>query len=374
VEKAEYKPDYEAPVNGAADTFPIERIATPTVKTIVELCAFLKTDAKAFIKTLIYRAVNVELDLSNAPGSANLKRVRPVPEAPAVYAEAFFAVCIRGDLDVNEAKLAAALKAGEVALASDADVERFTDAPVGFIGPVGLTALPVVADKTVTALHDAVTGALEKDIHYRHVAYGRDVTPWLVTDIRTVKVGDRCPVCGGELYEKKGNELGHIFKLGYKYTTTMNVHFLDENGVSQTPIMGCYGIGVDRTLASVIEEHHDDVGIVWTISVAPFHVIIVPVKYEGAMRSVTDKIAADLEKNDVEVLVDDRNERIGIKFNDADLIGIPFRVVVGEKNLALEKPLIEVKRRGEQEAKLIPVDSAVNAIAGMVFDELLKLG
>ncbi|MDR0708157.1 MAG: proline--tRNA ligase [Treponema sp.] len=374
VEKAGCKPDYDAAAPAAADAPPLEKIATPAARTITELCAFLKTDAKTFVKTLIYRAVNVELDLSNAPGCALLKRVRPAPAAPTVYAEAFFAVCIRGDLDVNEAKLAAALKAGGVSLAADADVERLTGAPVGFAGPVGLTALPVVADETMAALSDAVAGALEKDVHYRRVAYGKDFSPWLVADVRTVKAGDRCPACGGELYEKKGNELGHIFKLGYKYTKSMNARFLDENGASQTPVMGCYGIGVDRTLASIIEEHHDDAGIVWPMSVAPFHVVIAPVKYEGAVKSAVDAIAAGLEKSGVETLVDDRNERAGVKFNDADLIGIPFRIVVGDKNLALETPLVEVKRRGEREARLIPVDAVVQETAGMVFDELVKVG
>ncbi|MDR0556439.1 MAG: proline--tRNA ligase [Treponema sp.] len=377
VEKAGCKPDYDAPADAlapAADAAPLEKIPTPAARTIAELCAFLKTDAKTFVKTLIYRAVNVELDLSNAPGCALLKRVRPAPDAPAVYAEAFFAVCIRGDLDVNEAKLAAALKAGEVSLASDADVERLTGAPVGFAGPVGLASLPVVADETTAALKDAVAGALEKDVHYRHVAYGRDFAPWLAADVRTVKAGDRCPVCGGEMYEKKGNELGHIFKLGYKYTKPMNARFLDENGASQTPVMGSYGIGVDRTLASIIEEHHDDAGIVWPMSVAPFHVVIVPIKYEGAVKSATDAIAAGLEKSGVETLVDDRNERAGVKFNDADLTGIPFRIVVGEKNLALETPSVEVKRRGEEEAKRMPVDAVVQETAGMVFDELMRLG
>ncbi|MDR1220794.1 MAG: proline--tRNA ligase [Treponema sp.] len=373
VEKAGCKPDYEA-AGALADAAPLEKIPTPAARTIAELCAFLKTDAKTFIKTLIYRAVNVELDLSDAPGCAFLKRVRLAPEAPAVYAEAFFAACIRGDLDVNEMKLAALLKASEVGLASDADVERLTGAPVGFAGPVGLASLPVVADETTAALNDAVAGALEKDAHYRHVAYGRDFTPWLVADVRTVKAGDRCPACGGELYEKKGNELGHIFKLGYKYTKSMNVRFLDENGASQTPVMGSYGIGVDRTLASIIEEHHDDAGIVWPMSVAPFHVVIVPIKYEGAVKSAADAIAVGLEKSGVEALVDDRNERAGVKFNDADLIGIPFRIVVGEKNLTLEAPSVEVRRRGEPEAKRVPVDAVVQETAGMVFDELMKLG
>jgi prolyl-tRNA synthetase len=371
VEKAGCKSDYESQTGGSAP--PVEKIATPAVKTIAELCVFLKTDAKRFIKTLIYRAANVELDLAKAPGCADLKKTQFAPEAPAVYPEAFFAVCIRGDLDVNEVKLAAALKAGEVALASNVDVERFTGAPVGFAGPVGLAKLPVIADETVTAMNDAVTGALEEDAHYLHAAYGRDFAPWLVADVRVVKAGDRCPVCGGGLYEKKGNELGHIFKLGYKYTKTMNVRYLDENGTSRVPIMGCYGIGVDRTLASVIEEHHDEDGIMWPMSIAPYHVIIVPVKYDGEVESVIGSLAAGLEEAGVEVLVDDRNERAGVKFKDADLIGIPFRIVVGEKNLALEAPSVEVKRRGEKEANLMTVDTVVQKITGMVFDEIILL-
>ncbi len=380
VEKAACKKDFEPPANleeakaAAAATAPLEKIATPDVKTIAALCDFLKTDAKRFIKALIYRAVNVEIDLSQAPGCAALKRTQTSPDAPAVYAEAFFAVCIRGDLDVNEAKLAAALKAGEVMLAADSDVTRLTGAPIGFIGPVGLTGLPVIADESVTALADAATGALEKDVHYLHAAYGRDWTPWMTADLRTVKAGDCCPVCGGALYEKKGNELGHIFKLGYKYTKAMNVRFLDEKGVSQTPVMGCYGIGVDRTLASVIEEHHDDAGIVWPMTIAPFHAVIVPIKYEGTVKDAVDELEEKLVKSGVETLVDDRDERAGVKFNDADLTGIPFRIVVGAKNLSQNPPVVEVKRRGSSdEARLVTLDEAVAEIAGMVSDEILNL-
>jgi prolyl-tRNA synthetase len=263
VEKASCKPDFsprpsaDIARNAAASTPPIDKIDTPAVKTIEELCGFLKTEAGSFIKTLIYRALNVELDLSDALGCGNLERrrlasddaalpkaaARPLPAgkrpkgaSPEVYPEAFFAVAIRGDLDVNEVKLTAALKASEVSLASDADVERLTGAPVGFAGPVGLTGLPVIIDYTVTAMNDAVTGALARDLHYRHAAYGRDFEAWMVSDLRTVKAGDRCPLCGGELYEKKGNELGHIFKLGYKYTKSMNVTYLDEEGKTQIPI------------------------------------------------------------------------------------------------------------------------------------------
>ncbi|MDR1326201.1 MAG: proline--tRNA ligase [Treponema sp.] len=370
VEKAACKPD-NAPA--VATLVPIEKIATPEVKTISELCAFLKTGAKAFIKTLIYRAINVELDLSSAPGSSKLAKQRPAPEAPAVYPEAFFAVAIRGDLDVNEQKLAALLKASELTLASDTDVERITSAPVGFAGPVGLIMVPLIADETVVNMNNAVCGALAKDLHYAHVACGRDFTPWLVSDVRTVKAGDRCPVCGGDLYEKKGNELGHIFKLGYKYTRSMRVSYLDENGVSHTPTMGSYGIGLDRTLASVIEEHHDDDGIIWPMTIAPYQVILVPIKYEGAVKETTDRLEQELETAGIEVLLDDRNERPGVKFKDADLIGIPLRVVIGDKNLALPQASVEVKRRGEKEARVIAVSDLVAALAGCVMRERMAL-
>ena len=376
VEKAACSPDYtpqpspDAAKAAAVDTPPVEKINTPGVKTIDELNSFLKTDSKTFIKTLIYRAVNVELDLAAAPGCKNLERKKPSPDAPAVYPQAFFAVAIRGDLDVNEVKLAALVKASEVTLAADADVERLTNAPAGFAGPAGLDTLPVIIDNTVTAMNDAVTGALEKDKHFKHVSYGRDFTGWMTGDVRTVKAGDLCPVCGGELYEKKGNELGHIFKLGYKYTRSMNVSFLDENGKSQTPVMGSYGIGIDRALASVIEEHHDEAGIVWPVSVAPYHVIIIPVKYSGEAKTAADRLAAELEAAGIEVLLDDRNERPGVKFNDADLIGFPWRVVVGDKGLSLPVPQVEIKRRCEKENRMVNLDGAAAELAGKIREEM----
>jgi len=353
----------------AASVPSFEKIYTPNVKTIDELCAFLKTGSKSFIKTLIYRAVNVELDLSGAPGCEKLEK-KSSKDAPPIYAEAFFAVAIRGDLDVNEVKLAAILKAGEVTLASDADVTRLTNAPVGFAGPVGLTGLPVIIDHSVTSMTDAVTGALEKDLHYKHVSYGRDFDGWMIEDVRTVKAGDRCSVCGGELYAKMGNELGHIFKLGYKYTKSMNVTYLDENGKSQMPVMGCYGIGIDRTLASVIEEHHDDAGIIWPVSVAPFHVIIVPIKYDGAVKETADKLASDLAARGIETLLDDRGERAGVKFNDADLTGIPYRVVIGGKGLSQETPQVEVKRRGEKESRMTDLEKAADELSRNIREEL----
>jgi prolyl-tRNA synthetase len=371
VEKASCKPDYDVPPSPDPGIPAVEKIATPAVKTIEELCAFLKTDAKKFIKTLIYRAVNVEADLSGAGGTVK-PEPRPASAAgPAVYPEAFFAVAIRGDLEVNEVKLAAALKAAETALASDADVERLTGAPVGFAGPVGLTTIPVIADESVAAMSDAVTGALDKDLHYAHVSCGRDFTPWRVLDIRTVKAGDRCPRCGGELYEKKGNELGHIFKLGRKYAVPMGLHYLDEAGQTQVPTMGCYGIGLDRAVASVIEEHHDDAGIIWPMTVAPYHVVIIPIKYAGAVKAVADQLVASLEATGIETLLDDRDERPGVKFNDADLIGIPYRVVVGDKNLAQAK--VEVKRRGQAESRLTDIAKAAEELTGLVYGEMGEL-
>ncbi|MDR2797381.1 MAG: proline--tRNA ligase [Treponema sp.] len=348
----------------------LEPIHTPAVKTIEQLCAFLKTDAHKFIKTLIYRARNAGLDLSGTPGAAGLVKRKSSPEAPEVYPEAFFAVAIRGDLEVNEVKLAATLKASEVSLAADAEVERLTAAPLGFAGPVGLKSIPLVADLTVTAMQDGIAGALVADTHYVHVAYGRDFVPWLTADLRTVVSGDRCVLCGGELYEKKGNELGHIFKLGYKYTRSMQVSYLDESGQTHTPLMGTYGIGIDRTLASVIEEHHDDEGIIWPIAVAPYQVIIIPITYAGPVKALADTLAADLEQSRIEVLLDDRNERPGVKFKDADLLGIPYRVVVGEKNLARDVPVVEVKRRGETTVRLVEVSKAEAELSRLVYREL----
>ena len=355
VEKATCQDDIALDKDGkpqVATDKAFEEIDTPNVKTIEDLANFLKTTPQAFIKTLIYKISNCGVELPGQDGE-----------------DKFVAVCIRGDLDVNEAKLCAVLKASDAELASDEDVSRITDAPVGFAGPVKLTKAPVIADKSVMTMHDSVTGGLKKDVHFIHVEPNRDFTPFMVADVRTVKPGDKCPDCGAEFYTKKGNELGHIFKLGDKYTKSMNVTYLDENGKQQTPIMGCYGIGVDRTLASIIEEHHDENGIVWTMTTAPYQVAIVPVKYDGVMKETSDKLYDELTKAGIEVLLDDRNERPGVKFKDMDLIGIPVRIVVGEKNL----PNVEIKMRNQSEANLVPLEEATNNVVKMVQDELAKL-
>ena len=355
VEKATCKSDVALDKDGnpqKVTDLPYEEIDTPNVKTIDDLASFLKTTPQAFIKTLIYKVSNCGIELPGQKGE-----------------DKFVAVCIRGDLDVNEAKLCAILKASDVELACDEDVTRITDAPVGFAGPVKLTKAPVIADESISSMHDAVTGGLKKDVHFIHVEPGRDFTPFMSADVRTVKPGDKCPDCGAEFYTKKGNELGHIFKLGDKYTKSMNVTYLDENGKQQTPIMGCYGIGVDRTLASIIEEHHDENGIVWTMTTAPYQVAIVPVKYDGVMKESSEKLYDELTKAGIEVLLDDRNERPGVKFKDMDLIGIPVRIVVGEKNL----PNVEVKMRNQTEANLVPLEEASSKVVQIVQEELAKL-
>ncbi|MEL3911797.1 proline--tRNA ligase [Treponema pedis] len=327
----------------------VKEIDTPDVKTIEELTEFLKTSPSSFIKTLIYAVENSEI--------LNEEKKEGI---------GFAAICIRGDLEVNEAKLKSSLKASNAILASDAEVEKITGTVVGFAGPVGLKNVPIIADESVMLMHDAVTGGLKKDKHLIHVEPNRDFTPLYTFDLRVVKAGDKCSCCGNPLYTKKGNELGHIFKLGYKYTESMNMTYLDENGKQQRPCMGCYGIGLDRLLASIIEEHHDEDGIIWPMSTAPFQAVIIPVKYEGVMQKIADELYEELKQNGIEVLLDDRKERTGVKFKDMDLIGIPIRLVIGEKNL----PKIEFKLRKSKDSVLIEKEEACGLVVNTVKAEL----
>ena len=370
-EKAACAPDKQEETGSAAQgsALSIEEIDTPNVKTIEDLTAFLKTESSSFIKTLIYRVENSEiLGIPKDKCLTNLEK--KINNLKAVEDKTvLIAVCIRGDLEVNEAKLKSSLKASDAILASDAEVEEATGTVVGFAGPVGLKNIPVIADESVMLMHDAVTGALKKDKHLLHVEPSRDFTPAHVFDLRTVRAGDKCAVCGTALYTKKGNELGHIFKLGYKYTKAMNMTYLDENGKQQHPSMGCYGIGLDRLTASIVEEHHDEDGIIWPMSIAPFQVAIVPIKYEGEMQKEADLLYEECKKRGIEVLLDDRKERTGVKFKDMDLIGIPIRLVVGEKNL----PNIEFKLRKAGESSLVDKNKVVDLVEKTVKEELAKL-
>ncbi len=345
-EKAECAKDTPVDKNGnplVATEKPYEEVATPNVGTIEDLTNFFNASAHSFMKTLIYRLENCDTE--------------------------FVAVCIRGDLDVSETKLCAFMKASGAELASDYDVQRLTGAEVGFIGPIGLKNMPIIADKTAMDMHDCLVGALKVDTHFVHVEPTRDFTPTHIADMRVVVAGDKCACCQTELYSKKGNELGHIFKLGKKYTESMNVNYLDENGKQQKPTMGCYGIGVDRALASIIEEHHDEKGLVLPMTTVPYQVALVPIKYDGTMKTVCDEMYAKLQVAGIEVLLDDRNERPGVKFNDMDLLGIPVRIVVGEKNL----PNVEVKFRNDANLELMEVEKAIEVAIHTVKSELATL-
>ena len=363
VEKAACKEDTPAMTKTDAA---IEEVATPNVFSIEDMEKFFGTSSKNFIKALVYRVINSSLDLSKAPHCENLKVVKE--DKFTFYPVSYACVLIRGDLEVNEAKLAGLLKASEVVLADDEEIMMIAGAPHGFVGPVSVKC-PIIQDLSVNNMHDAYAGAGKEGFHIKHVEPGRDYTAYINADVRTVKEGDTCPHCGGKFHTSKGNELGHIFKLGKKYTESMGVTYLDKNGKAAVPTMGCYGIGVDRVLASIIECFHDDNGIMWPMSVAPYTVAIVPIKYKDAMKDAADKLYADLKAAGVEVVLDDRDERPGVKFADADLIGYPVRVTIGDKNL----PNVEVKMRNAAEPTMIPLEEAGAKIAEIVKAELDKL-
>ncbi len=371
VEKASCKVDPALDDNGNVQVktdSSFEEVATPGVFSIEDMEKFFNTTSKRFVKALIYRVINSSLDYSKVPGCENLKRVNE--DGFEFYPVSYACVLIRGDLDVNEAKLAGLLKASEVVLAEDEEVRAISGAPHGFVGPIHVKA-PIIQDLSVNDMHDAFAGSGKEGYHIKHVEPGRDFSYFLNADVRTVKEGDKCacPGCDGTYYTTKGNELGHIFKLGKKYTQSMKVTYLDENGKAAVPTMGSYGIGVDRVLASIIECFHDDKGIQWPMSVAPFQVALVPIKYDGKMKEAADFIYETLKKLGVDVLLDDRNERPGVKFNDMDLIGFPIRVTIGDKNL----PNVEVKVRTQSEAVLIPLEEAPAKIADMVASALEEL-
>ena len=349
----------------------VEEVATPNVFSIEDMEKFFDESPKMFIKALIYRVINSSLDMTGAAGADKWNRVKD--PAGDYYPVSYVCVLIRADLDVNEAKLASTLKASEVVLAEDEEILEYAGCPHGFVGPM-TSKCPLVVDWSVikdgvSNMHDAIAGAGKEGFHVKHVEPLRDFVPYINADVRTAKEGDKCACCGGTFYTRKGNELGHIFKLGHKYTKSMKVTFLGQNGKPTEPTMGCYGIGVDRTLASIIETNCDDKGIIWPMSVAPFQVCIVPINYKGTMKEVADKLYEELTKAGIEVLLDDRNERPGVKFADMELIGIPLRITVGDKNL----PNVEFKPRSAAEAELVPAENAAQKAIEYVKAELAKL-
>lgn len=317
------------PVEGCA----IERVSTPGKKTIEEVSAFLKAAPENLIKTLIY-----ETD------------------------KGLVAALVRGDGQINEFKLRNAVGAEFVRLAEEDAVRKATGAPSGFAGPVKL-GLPIYADFNVRAMNDAAAGANELDAHLLHVNAARDFTA-VYADLRNAVEGDGCPRCTGVFEIKRGIEVGHVFKLGTKYSEAMGAKFLDEAGKEQVVIMGCYGIGIGRTAAASIEQNHDEAGIIWPKALSPFDCEVLPVNVKDEeTRKAAETLYGTLGK-EMEVLLDDRDERAGVKFKDADLIGIPVRVTIGERNL--KQGMVELKLRKTGEVRLVKLEEAALEVKKLV--------
>jgi len=317
LEKAEISRPEPRPAE-EKDFFSLEEVHTPDVRTIEEVCAFLKVTPQDVIKTLIFSADG-----------------QPV------------AVLIRGDEEVNEIKVRNYLGCDELELAMDDMIRNVTNAPRGFAGAIGIKCR-VMADYSLINMKNVVMGANKEDYHVRNVNFGRDFKIAEFADLRTVKAGDFCPRCGKIIQFARGIEVGHVFKLGTKYSKAMAARYLDKNGQEQILVMGCYGIGIGRTVAACIEQNHDDQGILWPMPLAPFQVIITPVNVKDeALSETAENLCRKLQNRGIEVLMDDRDERAGVKFMDADLIGIPLRVTIGPKRLAEGKVEIKIRRSGE---------------------------
>jgi prolyl-tRNA synthetase len=324
-----------------------ESVETPTQRTIDEVAAFLQVDKARTIKSLLYVA-------------------KDGPRAKEVVM-----AVVRGDHDVNEFSLARALRTSEVFLASDEDVKREVKTAVGFVGPVGFDPARLFVDRDAAAVAGGVAGANRTGFHLKDVWFGRDYQGQLL-GLRRVGAGDPCPRCGGRLEAYRGIEAGHIFILGTKYSQPMAALFSDEKQQQHPLVMGCYGIGVSRLVATTIEQHHDDNGMRWPMSLAPYHVHLVTLGKDDALLAAARTLYEALEADGIEVLWDDRDERPGVKFKDADLIGIPLRVTLGAKGLASGN--VELKARTEpdpKKAELVPMAKAAEVLAGLVRASIL---
>jgi prolyl-tRNA synthetase len=310
----------------------MEEVATPGKHAVEDVARFLKVSPKRLVKTLIYETE-----------------------------KGLVAALVRGDREVNEVKLLNHFDVEHLALASEEKVRAATNAPVGFAGPVGLSGIPVVADVGVRPMTNFVTGANKADAHLVNVNWGRDVDLAEWADLLLVSGGDPCPRCEGTLELFRGIEVGHIFKLGTKYSEKLGCNFTDEDGVDRPMVMGCYGVGVGRTVAAAIEQNHDADGIIWPRPLAPFEVLLASLNPDDAeVKRAAELLYGQLLERRVEVLFDDRDERPGVKFKDADLIGIPVRLVVGAKSLADGK--VEVSLRSDRQKHLVSATEAVSKV------------
>ncbi|BCR04022.1 proline--tRNA ligase [Desulfuromonas versatilis] len=337
VEKAELRASGQpAPAPGQE----LQKVLTPARKTIEDVALFLETSAERLVKTLV-----VQTDTGET-----------------------VAVLLRGDRELNDIKLTRLLGCNWVELAPEEIVLKVTGSPSGFAGPVGLK-LRILADQEVQSMADFITGANEKDAHFTGVNLGRDFTVERFADLRQAVAGDPCPRCSGKLESWRGIEVGHVFKLGTKYSAAMEATVLDDKGQEQVLFMGCYGIGVGRTVAAAIEQNYDENGIIWPMPIAPFQVLVTMVNpKDQEVREASEKLYAELLELGVEVLLDDRDERPGSKFKDADLVGIPLRVTVGSRGI--KEGALELQERRNGERTMLPVADAARLLAERVSQAL----
>ncbi len=315
---------------------PLEEVATPGITTIKGLSNFLKV-----------------------PQSRTLKVVFYVADGEFVIA------VIRGDIEINEVKLKNTLHCFELRLATEAEVKK-AGIVAGSASPIGVSGIKVIADDSITSGTNFVAGANKPDTHLRNVNYPRDFKVDLIADIALAKAGEGCSKCGGKLLSNRGIEVGHIFKLGTFLSEKLGAFFTDPDGVSQPIVMGCYGIGLGRLLAAAIEQNHDDKGIIWPVSIAPYHVYLCPLYMENdKVATAVEDLYAELEAQGLEVLFDDRQESPGVKFNDADLLGMPIRVTISPRTL--EKNSVEVKKRSEKEPQFLPLEGAVARLKELIY-------
>jgi len=338
VEKAQ---SVKSKVN-SEELLPLEEVKTPGVATIAEVSNFLKVSPDHTLKAVFYMA-----------------------DGELVF------VVIRGDLEVNEVKLKNALKCFQLRLANEAEL-----APAGIVAgaasPIGIRNIKVVADDSVASGVNFVAGANKPETHVKNVNYPRDFKADIMTDIAQARAGESCPNCEGKLLATHGIEVGHIFKLGTFISEKMGAFFTDPGGIDRPIVMGCYGIGLGRLLAAAIEQNHDDKGIIWPISIAPYHIYLCPLYLDNPeVTDIAEKIYREFESAGLEVLFDDRKESPGVKFNDADLLGIPIRVTISPRTL--EKGSAEVKKRGEKESQLVPLEEIVERLKELINEGLSAL-
>ena len=311
-----------------------KRVSTPAVRRVNEVTAFLGTTPDKLVKTIIYTTD-----------------------------KGIIGVLVRGDREINETKLKNLLNLDFVELAGESVIEETTGGPLGFSGPIGL-GIPLYADRDLMFMENFVVGGNEQDVHIVDANTG-DFTVKGFYDIKVAAAGDKCPRCAGKLTSTKGIEVGHIFKLGLKYSKAMNAGYLDREGKEQFMVMGCYGIGVGRTVAAAIEQGNDENGMILPAAIAPFEVNVLPVNTGHAeSMELARRIYGELIDKGIDTVLDDRNERPGVKFKDCDLIGIPLRVTVGERNL--KEGLVEIKLRSEKTSEKIPKETIVEKVVEYV--------